>query len=158
LRQQPLSYLRRRVGRYYQPALVPPLLRPAKMGRVVLLCGDALDPPLVPQQFGRVVALNLLDSVRSPAQLLSVIDGLCQPGGEVLLGSPYSWQSGVVDEDGRLGGADPAAALRQLFTAGSGLDGPYTVEHEAELPWFLRRDARSVQSYLVHTLQLRKLG
>lgn len=146
---EPLQYGRRKIGRHYQTAHIPPL---AAAGRVALICGDALDPPLAPQGFERVVALNLLDSVRSPGQLLSVADGLCAPGGELLLASPYSWQSGVVEEAGRIGGAEPEAALRQALELGSGLEAPYAIESEQELPWQLRRDARSAQSYLVHTL------
>ena len=91
--------------------------RPSRRGprrpesRRTLLCGDALDPPLIPGMFGRVVALNLLDSVRHPRRLLGVVDGLCAPGGEVILSSPYSWQSNVMHDHERFGGADPAAEL-----------------------------------------------
>lgn len=153
---EPLSYARRKVGRHYETAYLPPL-DPAR-SPLALICGDALDPPLAPHGFERVVALNMLDSVRSPPQLLSVVDGLCAPGGELLLASPYSWQSGVVEESGRIGGAVPEAALRQLLELGSGLEAPYAIESEQELPWHLRRDARSAHSYLVHTLLARKSG
>jgi hypothetical protein len=101
--------------------------------------------------------MNLLDSVRSPPQLLSVVDGLLAPGGELLLASPYSWQSGVVDEAGRIGGADPATALRQILQSGDGLQAAYAIEAEDELPWQLRRDARTVHLYAVHMLRARKL-
>ena len=75
----PLRYARRAVGRHYTLAQIDPGEPLAH--RVALICGDALDPPLLPQGFERVVASNLLDSVRSPAGLLSVVDGLCAPGG-----------------------------------------------------------------------------
>ncbi len=123
---------------------------------MTLVCGDALDPPLVPGWFDRVVALNLLDSVRRPRQLLTVMDGLCARGGEIILSSPYAWQSGVVDEDARLGGADPAAEVARILREGDGLSGRYAIEDEAELPWTLRRDARSAASYRVHYIRARK--
>lgn len=159
LRGDPLRYARRLIGRHYAPAQ----LQSALADGVALVCGDALDPPLAPHGFARVVACNLLDSVRSPAGLLSVVDGLCAPQGELLLASPYSWQSGVVAEGARLGGADPAADLRAKLTSGgvglaAGLEAAYNLEDEHEVPWELRRDARSAHAYTVHFLRARKLG
>jgi SAM-dependent methyltransferase/uncharacterized protein YbaR (Trm112 family) len=147
-----LAYARRVAGRSYRAVRVPGL----PTANVALVCGDALDPPIPPAHFDRVVAVNLLDNVRSPPTLLSVLDGLCAPGGEVILGSPYAWQSGIVDEEGRLGGAAPAARVRDIFLRGEGLSGPYAVEEEADLRWWLRRDARSAVAYDVHYLRCRK--
>ncbi len=159
LHGESLRYARRTLGRHYTLAEIaagPPL-----SSRVALICGDALDPPLVPHGFARVVACNLLDSVRSPAGLLSVLDGLCEPGGELILSSPYSWQSGVVDEGARLGGAAPAADLRAILHSGgrglaAGLEAAYTIEDDRDLRWELRRDARSAHAYAVHYLRARK--
>jgi SAM-dependent methyltransferase len=149
-----VRYNRRVAGRNYASARARG--EQVEAGRVTLLCGDALDPPLVPGMFGRVVALNLIDSVNRPRQLLSVIDGLCAPGGEVILSSPYSWQSGIMDEDERLGGADPAAEVVAMLREGRGLGARYEIEEEAEMPWTLRRDARSVVTYRIHYLRARK--
>jgi SAM-dependent methyltransferase/uncharacterized protein YbaR (Trm112 family) len=148
---EPVAYARRMAGRHYAPAT-------ARAGdratAAMLVCGDALDPPLVPGAFERVVALNVLDVVRRPRHLLTVIDALCVRGGEIIISSPYSWQSGHVDEDARIGGADPAAAVRELVA--TGLSRPYTIEDEAELPWSLRRDARSAATYRIHYIRARK--
>lgn len=160
-----VRYPRRVLGRSYVPARIDPAPAVAaasgsisSIGSIGLICGDALDPPLAPYQAGRVVALNVLDSVRSPAGLLSVVDGLCAPGGELILCSPYAFRSGVVDEGERLGGAsgDAATAVRDRLTTGHGLGARYRIEDERELPWHLRRDARSVQSYAVHWLRARR--
>jgi len=148
-----IDYGRRIVGRHYETVRVA---APARVDNVTLVCADALDPPLIPQSYDRVVALNLLDAVVSPPQLLAVVDGLCAPGGEVILASPYAWQSGIVADEHRFGGADPAAALRRRFVDGDGLEARYRVEDEAELPWVLRRDARSAVVYQVHWLRARK--
>jgi SAM-dependent methyltransferase len=123
----------------------------------MFVCADALDPPLAPAHFNRVAALNLMDSLRAPERLLSVVDELCAPDGEVLLASPYSWRSGIVDEAARLG-PDPAAELRDRFVRGVDLEARYSVEEETELSWHLRSDARSTVSYRTHYLRLRKLG
>ena len=152
---QPVRYGRRRAGRHYTAVEVSAA---RAIPQVTWLCADALDPPLVPEQFGRVVAFNLLDSVRKPRQLLSVLDALCAPGGELLLSSPYAWQSAVVDESERFGGADPASWLRQQLERGDELRASYQIEDEAELPWTLRKDARSSVTYQVHYLRARKRG
>jgi SAM-dependent methyltransferase len=152
-----LAYPRRAIGRRYQAASVAAGDRAVPASRRTLVCGDALDPPLVPGMFDRVVALNVLDSVASPRQLLAVLDGLCRPGGEVIVSSPYAWQSGVMADAERLGGRDPAAELARLFVDGTGLSRPYRIEDEAELPWTLRRDARSSASYSIHYVRARKM-
>ena len=151
---EPLEYARRVVGRHYAPVRLAPPGPPA--GRVALVCADALDPPLVPQSFDCVVAVNLLDAVLSPPQLIAVADGLCAPGGEVILASPYAWQSGIVADEHRFGGADPAGALRRRFADGDGLEARYVIEDDCDVPWTLRRDCRSAVVYRVHWLRARK--
>ncbi|MEZ4361811.1 MAG: methyltransferase domain-containing protein [Kofleriaceae bacterium] len=147
-------YNRRVAGRHYRAATA----RGDDLGdRVSWICSDALDPPLLPGEYGRVVALNLLDSVSRPAQLLQVLDGLCAPGGELLLASPYAWQSGIVEEDARLGGADPAAELAARLQGGVELRARYELEEEDDVSWTLRKDQRSAVSYRVHYLRARKL-
>lgn len=152
-----LTYNRRASGRHYTAARITPGDRAVPDHRTMLLCGDALDPPLLPAAFDRVVALNLLDSVRKPRQLLLVIDGLCAPGGEVILSSPYAWQSSVMDDEERIGGADPAADLAAILRDGQGLGARYRIEDEADVPWTLRRDARSAATYCIHYVRARKL-
>jgi len=151
-----LAYARRIVGRRYLPATVAAGDRAVPEGRTTLVCADALDPPLLPGVFDRVVALNLIDSVASPRQLVGVVDTLCAEGGEVIFASPYAWQSGIVDDDARLGGDDPAADLAALIRQGDGLSGRYQVEDEADLRWTLRRDARTAVVYRCHYLRTRK--
>lgn len=155
---RPVEYARRVAGRCYAPATIapPPPLATTLAPTAALVCADALDPPLVPGAFDRVVALNVIDAVHAPPQLVAVADGLCAPGGEVMLASPYAWQSGIVAEEHRPRGADPAAELRRRLVDGAALEARYTVEDEAELPWSLRRDARSATVYRVHWLRARK--
>ena len=140
----PLGYARRIVGCHYTPAHVTPA---GPVNNVTLVCGDALDPPLVHGFYDRVVALNLLDSVPDPLQLLAVIDGLCAPGGEVILASPYAWQASTTP----IGGADPAAAVAAHLT-----ECGYVIEDEALVPWHLRRNAHCALTYRTHYIRARK--
>jgi SAM-dependent methyltransferase/uncharacterized protein YbaR (Trm112 family) len=145
-----VRYARRVVGRRYAPASISAGDLAVAADRVTLACGDALDPPLIHGWFDRVVALNLLDNVTRPSQLLAVLDGLCAPGGEILVSSPYAWQSGVTEEDERFGGDDPAAELVRL------LGDRFTIEDEDELSWNLRRERRCAVTYRVHYVRARK--
>jgi len=88
--------------------------------------------------------------------VVAVVDGLCAAGGEVILASPYAWQSGIVADEHRFGERDPGGWLRRRLVDGEGLEARYTVEDEAEVPWTLRRDARSAVVYSVHWLRARK--
>lgn len=141
-----VPYQRRVVGRHYEPAVAHGVARP-----VTVVCADALDPPLVPGAFDRVLALNVLDSVADPRQLLSVVDALARPGGEIVLACPYQWLA----PDPPFG-ADPARELIAFLRAGAGLRAPYEVLEEAELDWELRRDARSRVGYRIHYVRARK--
>lgn len=149
-----LAYARRMIGRSYATAVASAGDRARSAGSRKLVCGDVLDPPFVPRAFDRVVALNMVDSVAHPRRLLAVIDELTKVGGEVVLASPYAWQSSVMHEDERIGGSDPAAAVAEIVRRG--LSVPYQIVDEAELPWTLRRDARSAVTYQAHYLRARK--
>lgn len=151
-----VAYARRSAGRHYTPATIAPGDRTVAAARRQLVCGDALDPPLIPGVYDRVVALNVLDSIARPRHLLAVLDGLCAPGGELILTSPFAWQSSVMHEHERIGGADPAAALTAILTTGEGITARYDVLDQADLPWTLRRDARSTIHYRTHYLRARK--
>lgn len=149
-----LAYARRMAGRHYTTATIAPGDRATD--RITLLCGDALDPPFLPGAFDRVVALNVLDAVAHPRLLLLVMDNLCAPGGELVLTSPYAWQSTVMEDTERLGGADPAAELLAILTEGRDLGSPYEIVDQADLDWTLRRDSRSGVVYRTHFVRARK--
>jgi SAM-dependent methyltransferase len=146
-----VRYARRVTGRHYTTATARAGDRATPPARRTLLVADALNPPLLPHVFERVVAFNLLDTVPSPRTLLAVLDVLCAPGGEVLLASPFAWQAEFVPVEAHLGGADPAGELARLLR-----EGGFRIEEEADLPWTLRRDARTCIAYRTHYLRARK--
>ena len=145
-----LAYARRSSGRTFFPAAIEPgsLAAPAAQ----LLCADALSPPLTPGTFDRVVALNLLDTVRSPLQLLDVAVALLARGGELLVAAPYAWKSALTEDHELLQFRDPAAALRREVEA----RGLRIEDEDLHVPWTLRRDARAASLYDVHYLLARK--
>ena len=123
-----------------------------------LVCGDALDPPLAPDSFQRVASLNVMDAVQSAHQHLSVVDGLCVPGGEVVLSSPFNWQSGIVAEDGRLDAAGPSSCSTTCCKVAAGFCPVMPSAKVVRLRWRLRRDGRSAVSYFTHYLRAHKRG
>ena len=150
LRGEEVRYARRAAGRSYLPAAVRAGSEAAP--GVQLLCADAVDLPLPPGSCDRAVALNLLDSVRSPRALLHHLNQLVAAGGEIAVASPYAWRSGIVDEEERLPGPDPAAALRREVDQ----LGWTILDEDPQVPWTLRRDARAASLYAVHWLHARK--
>lgn len=142
-----LRYARRMAGRSYAQAVV----HAQPLPNVELVCGDALDPPFAPGTFDRLVALNLLDNVRSPRALLHHLRLLAAPAAELILCSPYAWRDGIVAEGERLGGTDPDVALR------AELDGlGFRIEDDCDLSWTLRHDARTVTVYQVHFIRAQR--
>jgi SAM-dependent methyltransferase len=77
--------------------------------------GDALDPPFPAGCCERVVSLNLLDSVADPDLLLSQMHALLQPGGRLVLASPFSWQDALTPPRQQ---RSPEAVLAWLEAAG----------------------------------------
>jgi SAM-dependent methyltransferase len=149
LRGDEVTFPRRKIGRTYERATIRAGNHAAP--DVQLICADVLAPPLAPGGFERVLALNLLDSISSPRALLHHVDQLAGHHGEILLATPYAWRSGVMADDERLEGSDPAVALRaELVKLG------WTIEEEQErVPWILRRDARSATLFDVHWVRAR---
>ena len=127
------------------PRLLADLVAETDQARLV--AGD----PATPVSGITQDTLNLLDSVKSPRALLHHIHQLAQPRAEILLASPYAWRDDVVPLDERLGGADPAAAIREEVRALG-----WSIEEEADVPWTLRRDARALSLYQTHFLRCLK--
>lgn len=155
------AFDRRVAGRRYTREAIAVLA--LKTDRARFLCADALDPPLPPACAEAVVALNVLDNVPVPANLLAQADALLVPGGLLALSSPYAWRSGIVEEGERLEGgvlpADPADALVAVLKGALGERLPldYEILHDARrVPWRLERDARSAMTFEVHVVLARK--
>lgn len=126
--------------------------------RVVVVAGDALEPPLAARSFGLVEALNLLDNVREPVLLLRQLHGLLEPGGLLTVSSPFDWSPQATPPGQRLGealraqeGPDPGQALVALLEGRFGTLTPelaMTVLSRVELPWVLPRHRRSAHVFV----------
>ena len=128
---------------------------------VLFLVGDALDPPFAAESFDRVAGLNLLDNVTIPLILIGQMDALLKPGGQLLLGSPYEWQSAICTPAEWLETPDlDATAFITRLLSGQLLP-PMQLDYRAirtlsAVPWTLRQHERHWQTYLVDIVKARK--
>lgn len=151
----------RRAGVLYEPVVCKH--DSAGRERVELWCGEALDPPFAEGSFGTVLALNVLDCVASPVQLLQRASAMLRPGGRLMLTTPYDWTAGVTPIEAWLGGhsprsdlaGDPAAVLRGLLdpaAPGPTIDGLRLTAEKDGLPWITRLHDRAKLEYSVHAI------
>jgi SAM-dependent methyltransferase len=159
-----LSYGRRRLGLVSDQREFPVQL-PARESVDFWAC-DTLALPFVAGQFGTVLAINLLDCVASPRDLLAVVRGMLKKGGSALISTPYDWSPNATPVEAWIGGhsqrgPDKGAAeplLRALLTPGAhpqSVDGLIIAGEIEGLPWLTRLHERSTVNYSTHVVAVR---
>lgn len=118
----------------------------------VRICGDAADPPFLPETFDAVVLPNLLDSCADPGLVLAQADALLRPGGQLVVTCSYAFEDAVTPRERRFEPDDLRAALD-----GRGALGGYRVAHrlvaeEDPIAWPLRLGPRRVHVHDAHAL------
>ncbi|HTQ78916.1 MAG TPA: methyltransferase domain-containing protein, partial [Thermoanaerobaculia bacterium] len=166
LRHQRVRYPRRRVGLVYDRREFPVRLDGAE--RVDFWTADATALPFPDSTFSAIVALNVLDCVPSPYDLLAALPRLLVPGGKALFTCPYDWSAGATPVEAWLGGHSqrgPAHGaseppLRALLSPGAhpaSLPGVRILAEEESLPWRVRLHERSTIEYRLHLVVVEKL-
>ena len=165
LRGGPLRFDRRRVGLVYERCeLEVPV---PSSGHVDFWACDLLALPLAAGLCQTVIALNVLDCVGSPRQLLEEIGRILGGSGAALVASPYDWSLQATAAAGWIGGhsdraasrGDSGAILRGLLAAdgGPGTIPGLRLERElGNLAWNLQLHDRAVMTYVSDTLMLRR--
>jgi SAM-dependent methyltransferase len=161
----PVPLLERVEGRSFKTAAPIHL---SAVEEVLLVAGNAMDPPLFAEVADVVLAVNLLDSVSSPLALLGQIDAILKPGGLLILTSPFAWKDSLTPPSEALGGGiverfaelGSAACLRGLLEGRIETNIPFRYEilRTQDVPWTLRDHARAVTHYDVHVLVAKKLA
>lgn len=157
--QQRVTFPLRRVGIVYDyvHAIVPK----EHYERVDFWCCDATDLPFRDQQFARLAAMNVIDSLGSPLALLQSMSRTMMPGGCAMIASPYDWSSAVTPMEQWIGGhsqrsrneGQSDAMLRELLTPGmhpQSIAGLSIAAEQDRIPWKLRLHDRSSVHYDVH--------
>ncbi len=137
-------------------------------GNVDFWACDSLALPFVPESFSCVVALNLLDCVQAPHELLHALDRILKPHGHAIISSPYDWSTAATPMETWIGGhsqrgpleGNAEKLLEALLTPGAHPQSAPNLEIKAErrnVPWQTRLHDRSYVNYDTHVLALRRL-
>jgi SAM-dependent methyltransferase len=156
-RTQTSTYKRRKRGRYYQTVELPY----DAPSNAMFLVADALNPPFTANSFDVVAGLNILDNVSVPLILIGQMDALLKPDGDLIVASPYDWQTGSTDVDEWLENEilDAPEMLRKILEADfiPKMELKYKIQQEYfDVPWILRNHERHWCLYMVHLLKAKK--
>lgn len=97
-----LRYDRRRIGIVYDEREFEIDLPAA--GQVDFWACDALALPISDERFGGIVALNVIDCVSSPRDLLAAVKDALRPGSSGIVATPYDWSPTATQVEGWIGG------------------------------------------------------
>lgn len=125
--------------------------------------GDIFAPPFQAGTFQMVVAASVLDSLSDPLHALFHLDSFLEPGGLLLLATPYAWNPAITSPEFWLSqpGASGADIVREVVKGRhpdlSHLN--YEVLAEANfVPWTLPTHAFLVSRFFLDVLLARKKG
>jgi SAM-dependent methyltransferase/uncharacterized protein YbaR (Trm112 family) len=167
LREGAVRYARRRVGLVYDRRAFAARF---DAGENVDFWGcDAAALPFAAGTFAFAAALNVLDSIYAPRELLGSIERVLAPGGKAVLTSPYDWAPAATALEGWLGGHSQRSpsggssqlAVRALLTPGGSpapIAGLRLVAERDDLPWHLRLHERSTMTYRMHLMVVHRTG
>jgi SAM-dependent methyltransferase len=130
---------------------------------------DVAALPFADGTFALATALNLIDCVQSPRDVLAELSRTLRPDGRAILTTPYDWSPVATPIESWLGGHSQRSVnrgasepvLRALLTPGGhpAALGTLTVESErAEVPWHVRLHERSTVAYKLHLIVAKKLA
>lgn len=163
LRNGRVCFDERRVGLVYQRRELPVCVESA----VDFWACDVLALPFTPGLFHTALALNVLDCVPAPRQLLGEIKRLLANSGMAVVASPYDWSPQATPPAAWIGGHSQRAPsggsstelLRGLLRADGGQDavGSLHIERDfGDLQWTLRLHDRATMHYTSDVLMLRR--
>jgi SAM-dependent methyltransferase len=120
------------------------LLRPAGSHpeRITFRTGDAMRLPASLTGFDVIVLLNLIDRVPDPARCLIDLTGRLNPGGQLIIASPYTWMELYTPNNKWLGGRGNQTTLDALKEL---LGGTLRLHRRRQIPFIIREHARKYQ-------------
>ncbi len=135
--------------------------------RVDFWACDAVHLPFPTGSIGGAVALNLLDCVYGPLDLLRSAARVLRPGSTLVVATPYDWSPAATTIDAWIGGHSPRspgagaseAILRALLTPGGHPASVAELRLVAErdrVPWTVRLHDRSTVLYHLHLVAATK--
>jgi SAM-dependent methyltransferase/uncharacterized protein YbaR (Trm112 family) len=126
-------------------------------GQIDLVVGDLAHMPVRHGQFDIALALNAIDMMPQPEDMIHAQHELLKKGGAAIQSCPYIWHSDVARELRRKLPKeikDSAKAVEWLYEK-VGFQIQQSLEH---LPWLFFKQVRQLEIYSVHLFQARKTG
>lgn len=153
------SFPRRRIGMVYDRVEITlPADRISE--QVDFWAIDALATPFPAGHFGLVSAINLVDCVPGPINLVHEISRLLPSGAASLIATPYDWSANATEAEQWLGGhsqrGQTGGAAEPVLSAALNQVGLSPIAEAHDVPWRLTLHARSVMHYQLHMLACRK--
>ncbi len=159
-----VSYPRRRIGLVYDRRRFDVAIDGAD--RTDFWACDATCLPLPTGASDLCLALNLLDCVSNPRQLLESLVQATSENGRILLATPYDWSTRATPVTAWLGGHSQRAshggsgeAFLQALLAGPpdhAIPGVEILAQQANFAWHTRLHARSAVHYQTHLVALQR--
>ena len=156
-----VTFPRRRVGVVYDPveAVLPGALA---SDRVDFWALDAMALPFPDGRFAAATAVNLVDCISGPTNMIAETARVLAPGARALLTTPYDWSATVTDPVGWMGGHSQRGATggdaEPVLTATLAAYGLNPVAEAHDIPWHLTVHARSVMHYRLHMMVCERAG
>lgn len=116
-------------------------------GDALFVVADAQAAPFSAAAFQIVLALNLIDSCARPRETLERLDTCLQPGGLLVLTTPYQYSSVYSDPQQWVSEEELLSFLKERYEI---------LDEQPRLPWVLPISPRHVDTFLVHAVTARK--
>jgi putative 4-mercaptohistidine N1-methyltranferase len=107
--------------------------------------GDALRLRSDLGKFDFILAANLIDRVHSPRELLLSLHKLLNPGGHLLISSPYTWLAEFTPPGEWLGARESWSATTTLQAIEEQLGDEFELISSKDLPFLIREHVRKYQ-------------
>lgn len=126
--------------------------------RVTFQQGDATALPEDIGTFDAVLAANLIDRLEDPGRFLASLPDLLNPGGQLVISSPYTWLEEYTPKSNWLGGFErDGSAVRTVEGLEAALESDFVKVKAVDLPFLIREHARKYQwSVAQGTIWIRK--
>jgi putative 4-mercaptohistidine N1-methyltranferase len=116
------------------------------VSRITFRQGDATNLPDDLGRFDALLAANLIDRLDNPLSFLEALPRLMNPGGQLVITSPYTWLGEYTPKGNWLGGYQGKSGSVKTSDRLEEILSPHFVKvREADLPFLIREHARKFQ-------------
>ena len=155
------TYPQRRVGMVFDPVEVT-LPGELATDQVDLWAMDCMALPFQSGQFAMAAALNLVDCIPGPTDMIAETARVLALGAGALFTTPYDWSPAATDPVGWMGGHSQrgplGGAAEPVLAATLTQYGLHPLAESHDVPWEIRVHARSTMQYQLHMVACQRSG